>query len=391
MLINTGDIIAEIHRIPESLISKTQVFDAKTPITKIVPAVQEYDAIVVNKSNEYFGIIDFGIIYKYFKDLKLPKAEAASKFATRVPRITDSTSIDDVIDYFHKARTKALPYVKNNKISGILTRSTMIKILLSMNRISGLTVQSAMSTPLIAIDANATVSQTRNAMRNNKVNRLAVLDGNSFVGIVTNYDLVKGYLKMNERLPERKSYTSSPSNLRLSDIVQRNPRTIDQSRPLEDAVRNMVENNISSLIVTKGDKPVGIVTDLDIIISASAQGAGEGDNIFISGLDADTYQFEDELRDTLKVFIAKTEKFNRTDVNYISVVVKKFRTKSYEISARLSFGKESTLNIHTTGYIFERTMADLLDNLSKEIKKKKEKYITLRKVMHERADVNQGE
>jgi len=330
------------------------------------------------------------MIYRYFQDLKLPKAEAASKFAMRVPRVSDSTSIDDVIDYFHKARTKALPYVKNNKISGVLTRSTMIKVLLSLNRISGLNVKNAMSTPLIAIDANATVSQTRTAMRNNKVNRLAVLDGSSFVGLVTNYDLVSGYLANNERLPEKKSSSYSPSNLRLTEVVQRNPRTIDQGRPLEDAVRSMVENNVSSLIVTRENKPIGIVTDLDIIISASAQGGAEASKIFISGLDADTYQFEDELRDMLKAFVAKTEKFNRTDVNYLSVNVKKFRTKSYEISARLSFGREGTLNIYTTGYIFERTMADLLDNLSKEIKKKKEKDVTLRKIKHERPEVDQG-
>ncbi len=391
MLINTGEIVAEVNTIPEGLISKTQVFDAKTPITKIVPAVQECDAVVVNKNNEYFGIIDFRMIYRYFQDLKLPKAEMASKFATRVPRVSNSTSIDDVIDYFHKARTRALPYVRNNKVSGILTRSTMIKVLLSLNRIRGLTVKHAMSTPLIAIDVSASVPQTRTVMKNNKVNRLAVLEGSRFIGMVTNYDLVGVYLKNNERLPERKNYTYTPSNLRLSEIVQRNPRTIDQGRPLEDAVRSMVENKVSSLIVTKGDSPIGIITDLDIIISASAEGGAGRDKIFISGLDAETYQFEDELRDTLKAFIAKTEKFNRADVNYISVVVKKFRTKSYDISARLSIGREGTLNIHTSGYLFERTMADMLDNLAKEIKKRKEKHVTLRKVLHERAEEGQGE
>lgn len=383
--------MAEAHKIPESLISKTEIFDAKTPMTKIVAAVQQYGAIVVNRGSEYFGIIDSKTIYRYFQDLKLPKSEAASKFATRVPRISDSTSIDDVVGYFHKARTNALPYMKNNKIAGILTRSTMMKVLLSLDKIGGLTVGRAMSSPLIAIDVNATVSQTRNIMRSNKINRLAVLDGNRLLGLVTNYDLIGGYLKTNERLPEMKSYTYTPSNIRLSDVVQRNPRTIDQSRPLEDAVRSMVENKISSLLVTKGDKPVGIITDLDVIISASAQGAEEGSQIFISGLDADTYQFEDEIRDMLKAFISKTERLSRINIDYISVVVKKFKTKSYEIGARLSMGNQGTLNMHTTGYIFERTMADLLTKLERETKKRKEKYITLRKILHERAEEEQAE
>ena len=374
--------MVDINRIPEGLISKTMFFDAKAPITKVIPAVQQYDAVVVNKEGGYFGIIDSKIIYRYLQDLRVSTKQTADKFVIRVPRITDTTSMEDVIFYFSKSRSKALPYVKNEKITGILTRSTMVKVLLSLDRLEGINISEAMSSPLVGVDVKSTVTQAKTVMRDNKLNRLAVLEGDRLVGIVTNYDLIAQYLKPQERLPERKNYTYNPSNITLQSVVQRNPRSMDQGRSIKDAARDMIENNISSLVVTKGDKPVGILTDLDIIVSAMAQGGVEGNKIFISGLDADTYQYEDEIRDMLKSFIAKMERMNKIKVDYINVVVKKFKTNSYEIHARLSLGRQGAINSHITGHIFERTMSSMLDVLARDVKKKKEKYLTIRKVLH---------
>jgi CBS domain-containing protein len=374
--------MADVDRIPEGLITETKFFDAKTPITKIIPAVQDHTAVIINKGGEYFGIIDSRIIYRYLQDLRVSKSQSADKFVARVPRITDSTSIDDVIYYFYKSGSKALPYVKNHKITGVLMRKTLLKVLLSLDRLGDTKVAEAMSSPVIGIDINATVAQAKNAMQQNKINRIAVLDDNRFVGIVTNYDLINKYLISQERLPERKSSTYNQSNIKLDSIVERNSKTMDQKLSIKDAVREMVENNVSSLVVTKGNKPVGILTELDIILGAMASGGAESNKIFLSGLDADTYQYEDEVRDMLKDFLAKMERLSRIKVEYMSVVVKKFRSQSYEIHARLSLGKQGIISSHITGHIFDRTMSDLLGRLSKEVKNRKERYLTIRNVLH---------
>jgi signal-transduction protein with cAMP-binding, CBS, and nucleotidyltransferase domain len=374
--------MVDISRIPESLISKTEFFDAKTPIIKVAPAVQRYDAVVINKDGIYLGIIDSRELYKDTTDMTVSKTKSADRYVVRVPRITDSTSIDDVIYYFHKARTKALPYAKNNKITGILKRTTMLKVLLSLNRLGSITVAQAMISPMIGVDIKATVPQAKSVMRDNKVNRLAVLENNKFVGIVTNYDLIERYFKPQERLPQRKDYMYNPSNITLSSAIQREPRTMDYEKSLREAVRELVENNISSLVITKGEKPIGILTELDIIIAAATSGGTEANKIFVSGLDADTYQYEDEIKDMLKAFVAKMEKMSRVKVDYISVNVKKFKSNSYEIHTRMSLGRQGVINSHITGHIFERTMSDMIDVLSKEIKKKKEIYLSIRRVRH---------
>ena len=371
------------HNIPEGLISKSEVFDSKTPITKVIPAIKEYEAVIIDKDGDYYGIIDSRAIYKSIQGLRSPKNQAASNFVVKVPRITDSTTIDDVIYYFYKARTRALPYVKNDKVRGVLKRGTLLKMMLSTSRLDGIKVADAMVSPLIGMSIDSTVGQARATMRGNKINRLAVLDGDKFVGIVTNYDLIDRYVKTDERLPAMKSTVYNPSIIKLESVVQKNPVSIDAEDSLDNATRVMVERGISSLIVTHRDKPVGVLTELDIVESAMARGTREESKIFISGLDAQTYEYEDEIREIVRGFLSKAQKMTHISIDYISIVVKHFRANSYELHARLALaGSGGIINAHVTGHLFDRTMRDLLEILENEVKRKKGQYLSMRKVLH---------
>jgi CBS domain-containing protein len=207
------------------------------------------------------------------------------------------------------------------------------------------------------------------------------LDDGRFVGIVTNYDILNKFINTQERIPAMTSSSYKATNVPLDNVVNRNPLTIEQSRGLSDAARMLLENKVSSIVVTKGDKPIGMITELDIIESVMAKSGSKGEKIFISGLDSETYQYEDELREELRTFIAKMEKLSSVNIDYITIVVKKFKTKSYEMSARVSLGNQGILNSHITGHIFERTLRDLLDILAHDLRKKKERSLTVRRVL----------
>lgn len=365
--------------IPEGLISRTEAFDERTPLTKIVPAVFKYGAVVINRGGKYAGIIDSRALYGSMRGVSIPRKETASNVAVKVPRITDSTPLDDVIYYFYRSRAKALPYIKNENVKGMLRRQTVIKVMLSLNKLTDMKAGDAAISPLIGIGGDSTLNQAMHVMHAKKINRLAVLEGSRLSGLVTNHDIISKYAAPSGRLPMLK-LTSTNQSLMLSELVQRNPVTIDYGKSLKEAAQLLVEHGVSSLIVTKSNKPVGMLTELDIITKVMASGVHESNRIFISGLNDQTYEFEDEMRSALKVFLAKMEKMKSVSVAYVSVIVKKFGSNAYELSAHVSLGKEGVLVSHTTGHIFERTFFALLGNLEREITKKREKRLTLRRV-----------
>ncbi|MGC8648883.1 MAG: CBS domain-containing protein [Candidatus Micrarchaeia archaeon] len=361
------------YEIPEELISKTEFYDVKTPVTKILPSIEKYDAVVIKKNNKYFGVIDSRALYKHIQDsFKIAKKEYLDKFTVKVPKITDSTSIDDVAYYFYKARVKALPYIKDEKIKGILRRETLLKILLSLNKFKDLKVSDAMTSPVIGIDANASIIQARKIMKTNRINRLVVIENNKVIGVLTNYDIIKNFLKPEEKLPELKTNLFNLSNFKVSDFMKSNIITIDKNKSLADAVRRLVEDNVTSIVVVDKGKPVGILTELDSILSMLSKTNVIRNNIIISGLDEETYQYEDEIRETLKTFVNKVEKLKNENVDFIALHVKKFKTKSYELYIRIGLSREGIISLHNTNYLFEKTFSELIDLLWKEIKKKKE-------------------
>ncbi len=58
----------------------------------------------------------------------------------------------------------------------------------------------------------------------------------------------------------------------LGNLCRREVVVVDQGTPIKEAVKFMEEKNIGSVIVVGGGKPVGIVTDRDILLRVVNKG-----------------------------------------------------------------------------------------------------------------------
>ncbi len=358
------------------LVSRTEFLDYKTPITKVIPMLNKYDAVIVMKDGEYFGMIDSHSISRTGLGLVL-KDTSAYKYAEKTPKISDTTSIDDLIYYFYKTRRKALPYLREGKIKGVLSRSTLLKMLLSLHVLKGVKAEDAMSSPIIAIDSNANIAQAKAAMKENKVNRLLVIQDGKQVGLLTNHDLSIKYSATTERLPEMKSAKYSPSNIRLLDIIEKNPVSVNANDELATAVRQMVERSISSVLVQKGGKPIGMLTVFDVLENLVVRQQVSEKKVFISGLDNYTYDYGDDLNEILNAFVSKLEKVKSIRVNYITLHIKRVKLKSYELQARLSLERYGTISMQKYGDKLDSTLSDLLDSLKNKAMRFKDERVIL--------------
>ncbi|MGC8715757.1 MAG: cyclic nucleotide-binding/CBS domain-containing protein [Thermoplasmata archaeon] len=58
----------------------------------------------------------------------------------------------------------------------------------------------------------------------------------------------------------------SLNKIKVGEVMSRNPLILDHKTILIDGVKNMVSRGISTIIVSKDSKPIGIVTDRDIVV-----------------------------------------------------------------------------------------------------------------------------
>ena len=86
-------------------------------------------ALIVTKDGEYYGIVDSRVLTS-MKSLKFAATEKIGKLAVKAPRVSDTTSVEDLAYYFYKLRVKNLPYMEDEKITGIVERKTVLKMML---------------------------------------------------------------------------------------------------------------------------------------------------------------------------------------------------------------------------------------------------------------------
>lgn len=383
--------MVEARGIPEKLVSRTQYFDSKAPMTKVISSLARYPAVVVNKDKEYYGIVDSRAVYRMRRNLRMSRQSNVGALAVRVPKVTKSTSLDDLVSYFYRTRVKALPFMSGKRITGVIERKTLLKMLLSYNLLSGMRVDEAMTTPVLAIDHMASIAQAKTAMEANKVNRLVVVDDERFIGIVTNYDITRSGAKVEERLPEMKAKAYNASTIRVDSVVRHTPVVVEATRGISDAVREMVERGISSLVVLRKSRPVGILTITDVLERVIARRRIEERKVFMSGFDAQTYDYEDEVREGLKSFIDEVEKLRGMRVDYVTFRVKRIKVKSYEIQIRVSLGRNGIVSVRTSQFTFWEAYGDIMKKLRKGIIRGKERKLTWRKVNTLREMEEEGE
>ena len=74
---------------------------------------------------------------------------------------------------------------------GILTERDFVKRIASKEKPLTAPIEEVMSSPLISIDPDDTVWEAAEDMKVNNIHKLAVLEGNKIIGIITTSDLVE--------------------------------------------------------------------------------------------------------------------------------------------------------------------------------------------------------
>ncbi len=112
-----------------------------------------------------------------------------------------------------------------------------------------------MSSPVLRIDAEATVNEAAEFMHANRVGSLIVQKFGDDVGLITESDFAKKVLALKK----------NPENLLVSEVMTQPLLTMDRYLPVEEANQFMQKNNIRHLAVTEEDKIVGLLSVSNLV------------------------------------------------------------------------------------------------------------------------------
>lgn len=121
-----------------------------------------------------------------------------------------------------------------------------------------------MSTTLVTASPSTPVVEARALMTEKRIRHLLVVNDSRLVGIVTDRDI-----RLN--LPSPATSLSVwelnylLAQLTVDKVMTRTVRTIAPDRDVREAARVMAEQKVGALPVVKDGRPVGIVTETDML------------------------------------------------------------------------------------------------------------------------------
>ncbi len=125
-------------------------------------------------------------------------------------------------------------------------------------------VSKYMTSKLITVKPEMSVKEAFFTMRRSRVRHLPVLDGDRLVGIISDRDLRRP--KWAEDLDDWTTYYQIDENLRVGDVMTKNPETVGTRDEILTAVKVLRERRYGALpVLNRKGELVGILSAQDLL------------------------------------------------------------------------------------------------------------------------------
>ncbi len=353
------------------MIKEAVILDANESLSKALNYIlKEGTAVVVVKKGKYFGIVDDRNIRLGIRNAKEAKLE---KVAVRAPKIFEDEvkDIRIVMRRFLAGHFKALPVVDVYlKPLGMITRSDVLRELLSKGMIPKISVNAFMATPPYTIEEEETVGRAKKLMKELGVHRLIVVNKGRITGVISTLDFTLFMEKPTSRQSMQLiTKVKRPDKLKVKQFLRYPPVLINQYEMLSYAAREMADNNVSyAIVVDDRKRPLGLISAVDIFKLVLRVEAKEPE-VFINGLGIDDMYFYDRAK---SILLSVVKKFVKSfDIDHLSVYVKKGKSV---YTGNLSCDVEHIpLHIKEEAYDVEELFRKLASSLDRNLRKIKSK------------------
>jgi CBS domain-containing protein len=170
---------------------------------------------------------------------------------SQVVSIAPGTTARTAVEVMRRDQTDALLVGSDGQYRGIVTEVDLIQDVIAMDLNPYVTTaEQIMTSPLLESDADTSLAEVGELMAGKRIRHVAVRDGGAVVGLFT----VRDFIDANglPLVPARQVMSSPVHSVAVGTTTR-------------VAAGEMKERRLGSLVVTRGEVPVGIVTESDLV------------------------------------------------------------------------------------------------------------------------------
>ncbi|AEA48003.1 CBS domain-containing protein [Archaeoglobus veneficus] len=264
--------MSEVEMLKSLIREDYEVVDANETISKIVPMIEKLEpdkasAILVQENGNIIGVIRERDLMRGCLMVN-PHETKIKNFAIRTGVIDASElSVEKVARRFVEDSTPFV-LVRSSGKHGVIYINDFLELV--KPEFEGVKAREVMNPEVITINEYETAAKALATMRNHGIDRLVVVDdSHRAVGIITGKDIIDRVIspKREARLGGGSGETDRSLSVMVGSIMSYPIVTADRNDSIAKVIDLMIENKISSIVITKDSIPEGIVIKKDILES----------------------------------------------------------------------------------------------------------------------------
>jgi CBS domain-containing protein/ribosome-associated translation inhibitor RaiA len=256
--------------------------------------------IPVVSRKRLLGIVSYETL---MKRKNIPLTTKVEKIMSLPPRITMEERLPEIAEALMVGGHRALPVTSDSKVMGIISRMDIVKAMRDLKELKNTKLEKIMTPSPHCIREDDDILEARNLMKSLDERSIPVVDDSGrLTGVIGHNDLVELFMRAKDKRKSRVE-RGTELNLEVKGVMRRPPIFLSPESMVIEAVRLMLKNEISSVIVVEDRKPVGIVTQVDLLELVVSYRESPQLYVQITGLEEDP-----ELYDAMYAIIRKTMK-----------------------------------------------------------------------------------
>jgi len=246
---------------------------------------------VLDNDGRYMGLVSLDFI---IKRRNLPMTARVRNLLSIPPEATEDDNLSALAEKMLMSGVRALPVLSKNRLVGIVTRTDLVQVLSSVKELKDVSVDSIMSHYPLSVKERDGISKAKSLIRELHEQIIPVVDDSDRLTGVVGIKDIAPYLWGVKTL-EKDGWSngeSYPPNIEIKSVMHR-PITVPLGTSVGNATQLMSEHSITSVIVVDGNKPVGVVTQLNLIELIASAKKREEVYVQITGLSEESsFQFD---------------------------------------------------------------------------------------------------
>jgi CBS domain-containing protein len=144
----------------------------------------------------------------------LPPLKIRDVMVREVITVDENSSVKEAVDIMNEFQIGSLIVLERGKAKGIVTeRDFLRRVIAETKDVMNTKVKEIMTTPLVVVEPGTDLEEAVKLMYENRIKKLAVVDANKLVGIVTLTDIARFQPQMIRMLKQLTAKQATPKSM----------------------------------------------------------------------------------------------------------------------------------------------------------------------------------